>query len=344
LYVSLGDPTEGHAQNTKNAPGSILRIDPLEPSLKPDSPDPISANGRYRIPESNPLIDDPDAVDEIFAYGFRNPWRGSIDRETGHFFVGDVGQGSREEIDVVVAGGNYGWSIYEGTRLNKNESHDPASLIPPLAEYDHSDGRAVVGGYVYRGSAIPWLEGLYVFGDLTSSPSGAYAAPGAVFYFDPYDEAGNLRDPSEVQISEFAFFGGKSSQTVITSLAEDEEGELYLIGLSGNLPVIRRLTAGPAPLAGDFNGSASVEQADLDLALLHWGQDGTTPPAGWINDLPGGIIDQEELDAVLLGWGDSYPEAAAGAQAPEPRSMALALFAVGMLIAGARKRLRPRAA
>jgi hypothetical protein len=134
-----------------------------------------------------------------------------------------------------------------------------------------------------------------------------------------------------VQISQFSFLGGKSSQTVITSLAEDEEGELYILGVSGSTAVVRRLMPGPAPLAGDFNGNGNVEQADLDLALLNWGADGTLPPTGWINDLPTGLIDQEELDAVLLGWGNSYPGAAAAPAVPEPHSAVLMLLAGGTI-------------
>lgn len=107
---------------------------------------------------------------EIWAYGFRNPWRFAFDNQKSkRLFVGDVGQGNWEEIDVVTKGGNFGWNLMEG-----NHCYPPGStcsttgLIPPTSEYSHAEGIAVIGGYVYRGTAIPALKGLYVFGDFGS--------------------------------------------------------------------------------------------------------------------------------------------------------------------------------
>ena len=331
LYIAVGDPFRTQGQNLTSPQGSILRIDPLDPALTPESSDPPSANGKYRIPSDNPFADSQSRIQEIFAFGFRNPWRLSFDRDTGLLFGGDVGEGSREEVDVVVAGGNYGWSIYEGTR----EARDPPpglEFVPPLAEYSHAAGRSVTGGYVYRGSEIPWLEGMYVFGDLTKNLIGAYMPPGTLLYLNPYNVTGAVRDSEDVDVREITFLGGKSMDQILVGFAEDELGELYMIGTNGSRGQVRRLIAGPAPLAGDFNGNGLVEQGDLDLVLGHWGADGTELPEEWINDLPDGVIDQGELDSVLTGWGSSYPSLAAHVT-PEPPTIGILVFAATWLSA-----------
>src|SRR6185436_17677009 len=103
---------------------------------------------------------------DIFAWGFRNPWRWSFDRQNGDLWVGDVGQNAREEVDRVVLGGNYGWRCFEGTRDTGLACGSPTNLQPPIAQYVNPDlGRAVTGGYVYRGTAFPTLVGRYIFGD-----------------------------------------------------------------------------------------------------------------------------------------------------------------------------------
>src|SRR6185503_19417396 len=107
---------------------------------------------------------------EIFAWGLRNPWRWSFDSTTGDLWVGDVGQAAWEEIDIVTAGGNYGWRIREGAHCNTaiDPNCDSTGLIDPIAEYDHNQGQAITGGYVYRGQAIPGLQGVYVYADFVS--------------------------------------------------------------------------------------------------------------------------------------------------------------------------------
>src|SRR5262249_36969851 len=106
---------------------------------------------------------------EVWAYGFRNPWRFSFD-STGRLFAGDVGENKFEEIDIVIKGGNYGWNIMEGLHcFNPPSGCNQSGLILPIIEYDHSAGDiTVIGGYVYRGSSIPQLQGAYVFGDFGS--------------------------------------------------------------------------------------------------------------------------------------------------------------------------------
>jgi glucose/arabinose dehydrogenase len=169
----------GNAQNLSVALGKMLRIDPLNPSLNPGSPDPVSTNGQYRIPTTNPF-QGAGQVPEIYAYGFRNPYRFSFDTANGELIVADVGQRTIEEIDRVILGGNYGWAVKEGDFLFDRATGNvgarspgvPAGLIDPIKgtlgtlEYDHDDGISITGGFVYRGTAIPELIGKYVFGDL----------------------------------------------------------------------------------------------------------------------------------------------------------------------------------
>jgi glucose/arabinose dehydrogenase len=161
LYLSLGDggsggdPEETGQDNTDHL-GSVLRID-------------VSGATGYAVPASNPFADagDPGA-DEVWAYGMRNPWRFSFDAESGELWLADVGQNVWEEVDKVVAGGNYGWDCYEG-----NASYEPAGCADgtfqaPRAVYSHTDGCAVTGGYVYHGAAFPELAGWYIYGDYCS--------------------------------------------------------------------------------------------------------------------------------------------------------------------------------
>ncbi|MHC4510256.1 MAG: PQQ-dependent sugar dehydrogenase [Planctomycetota bacterium] len=199
LYISLGDGgaaddvadghgATGNGQNVNTVHGSILRIDPLDPTTTVDNLDAVSANGLYRVPADNPFVGT-DGVDEIYAYGFRNPWRFSFHPDTGDLIVGDVGQNNIEEVDIVHAGGNYGWNLKEGTfrfdppdgTVNDDLSGLPRDLIDPVAQYDHDEGITVIGGFIYRGSAIPELWGKYVFGDFSS---GFFLADGRLLYAD----------------------------------------------------------------------------------------------------------------------------------------------------------------
>ncbi len=186
LYFSLGDgggghdgladdpPShgpDGHGQNIDTALGAILRID-------------VDSGSPYAIPADNPFVGT-EGLDEIYAYGLRNPYRFSFDDGPGgdgSLFLADVGQELFEEIDIIVKGGNYGWVLREGAHcfdpfdpFNPPESCDTSGLIDPIAEYTHADGGvAIVGGFVYRGIASPSLDGLYVFGDFSADfgPNG----------------------------------------------------------------------------------------------------------------------------------------------------------------------------
>jgi glucose/arabinose dehydrogenase len=188
LYVAVGDggaandQGRGHVGDwydavdggngqdvTENLLGSILRIDV----------DDRSGEEPYGIPEDNPLLDE-EGLDEHYAWGLRNPWRMSFDEETGRLFVGDVGQNTWEEVNVVEKGGNYGWNVREGAHCFQvdecpTETPDGEPLVDPILEYPNQRGGpdaeitgiSVTGGHVYRGEAIPSLRGDYVFGDLT---------------------------------------------------------------------------------------------------------------------------------------------------------------------------------
>lgn len=255
LYIALGDgggandtspghgPT-GNGQNFNTIYGSLVRIDPLEPSITPDSNNPVSVNGNYRVPADNPFVGT-DGLDEIFAYGLRNPFKFSFDSETGLLVVGDVGQGNIEEIDIIEKGGNYGWNIKEGTfRFNPQTGGisddlsgiDPA-LIDPVAEYDHDDGISIIGGFVYRGSAIPELVGKYVFGDF----SGSFGAPtGRLFYAEL--ETGLIK---ELIIGT----DDRDLNLYVKGFGADSDGEIYVLGGTslgpfGNSGVVLKIVPG----------------------------------------------------------------------------------------------------
>lgn len=166
LYLGLGDGGSGgdpgnRGQDLSTLLGKILRLD-VEST--PDAPG-------YKIPPDNPFAHTAGARPEIWLYGLRNPWRFSFDSETGDLWIGDVGQDRWEEIDLVSAdstgGLNFGWSLYEGTHLFKATSVKPG-FEWPVAEYSHSEGQSVTGGFVYRGTAYPATRGLYVFADFES--------------------------------------------------------------------------------------------------------------------------------------------------------------------------------
>jgi glucose/arabinose dehydrogenase len=163
LYIGLGDggsggDPQGNAQSLGTLLGKMLRIDP-----RPSGADP------YTIPPDNPFVDRAGARPEIWAYGLRNPWRYSFDRATGDLWIADVGQSAWEEIDRhpadAPAGANYGWNLVEGS--HRYAGAPPDGAIPPVYEYAHADGGCVViGGAVYRGTAIPALVGSYLFADV----------------------------------------------------------------------------------------------------------------------------------------------------------------------------------
>ena len=160
LYVALGDGGSAgdpsrNGQNLSTLLGSILRID-------------VSGED-YAVPPDNPFVERPGARSEIYAYGLRNPWRFSFDRATGNLWAGDVGQNRWEEVDLIVAGGNYGWNIMEGLECFEAAACDTGGLQTPRAVYSTGVlGCSVTGGFVYRGPSMPELTGWYIFGDFCS--------------------------------------------------------------------------------------------------------------------------------------------------------------------------------
>jgi len=223
----------GNAQNLTTPLGKMLRIDPLNPLLNPTSPDPVSPNGQYRIPVGNPFHG-AGQVPEIFAYGFRNPYRFSFDRANGQLILADVGQNTIEEVDRVTIGGNYGWAQKEGDFLFDRTTGNvtvrspgsPAGLIDPISgpggtlEYDHQDGISITGGFVYRGTAIPQLVGKYVFGDLALRGQPV-RVDGRLFYADL--ATGQIK---EFLLPQFAN-GVLPNGLTVHGFGEDDNGELY---------------------------------------------------------------------------------------------------------------------
>ena len=254
LYLATGDGGNandvgashiepgGNSQNLTTPLGKMLRIDPLAPSLTPGSLDPVSGNGQYRIPATNPF-QGAGEVPEIYALGLRNPYRFAFDRGgTNDLILADVGQNNIEEINRIVLGGNYGWAIKEGTYLfnrtagpggvpaagtiGANSPGLPAGLIDPISgplgtlQYDHGDGISVTGGFVYRGTLIPELIGKYVFGDLAIR-NAPPRVDGRIFYADLED--GTI---SEFLLPQFANDQLPNGLTV-HGFGEDGNGELY---------------------------------------------------------------------------------------------------------------------
>lgn len=209
LYIGSGDggsggDPQGNGQSLETLLGKILRID-------------VNAAEPYAIPVENPYGRG-GGLGEIWAYGLRNPWRFSFDSATGDMYIADVGQGEWEEVSVVsggsAAGANLGWNYFEGTHPYEGDPGSDVALVPPVAEYDHSFGCSVTGGYVYRGQELPAWQGVYVYGDFCSGQMW-----GLVHHLD----------------------GSWENQTVfntgflITSFGLDEAGELYVLDRAGGI-------------------------------------------------------------------------------------------------------------
>ena len=162
LYLSLGDggaanDPQGHGQNPGSLLGKVIRIDV----------DREEAGKAYAIPKDNPFVGVQGTRPEVWALGLRNVWRMSFDRGSGRLFGGDVGQNAWEEIDIIERGGNYGWNPREGRHefAGGKPGAAPARFIDPIAEYGHSEGVSVTGGFVYRGERLPALRGVYLYAD-----------------------------------------------------------------------------------------------------------------------------------------------------------------------------------
>ena len=206
LYISFGDGGGqgdkhgeiGNGQNLNTLLGKILRID-------------VNSDSAYRIPKDNPFVSQSAARGEIWAYGFRNPYRISFDKASGQLFVGDVGQDTWEEVDIIKKGGNYGWRMMEGNHCyNPETGCEVKGIIKPIAEYNHREGVSITGGYVYNGKTIPVLKGKYFFADWT----------GPTFYLK---KVGENWQRGKVVLKNLPL-GMK-----ITGFGEDATGELYML-------------------------------------------------------------------------------------------------------------------
>jgi glucose/arabinose dehydrogenase len=224
LYLGLGDGggandrhgKTGNGQNLTNLLGKIIRLD-------------VNQGNPYGIPSDNPFVGK-DGADEIYAYGLRNPWRFSFDRETGQLFCGDVGQNEYEEVNIIEKGKNYGWRAMEAAHVfDKSLQASVGNTAPPIDEYPHSVGNSITGGYVYRGKGTPALQGKYVFADWA----------GKVFSLE--------KQGNKWQRQNLALEGVEDLR--VNSLGEDENGELYLltqreVGANSNTGIVYRITGG----------------------------------------------------------------------------------------------------
>lgn len=228
LYISIGDGGSGgdpqnNAQNLTNLLGKILRIDVN-----------ASENGLpYAIPSTNPLKGNTNGYrEEIFAYGLRNVWKFSVDKQSGHIWAADVGQGAREEINLITNGKNYGWRLMEGTLCyNPATNCNPGDLVLPIFEYPHqNNNRSITGGFVYRGLQLPEWNGQYLYGDYIS---------GRIW---------KLNYVNNLATNEFLLTSGG----LISAFGEDHNGEPYVLQYSsGNTGRIYRFfpSAPQAPSA-----------------------------------------------------------------------------------------------
>ena len=233
LYVSVGDGGSANdpmaqAQDLGSLLGKILRLD--------------DDGG---APADNPFVGTAGARGEIWAYGLRNPWRTSFDRATGSLWVGDVGQDAVEEIDVVHRGDNCGWRVYEGGRSNLNPGGvPPSAFAAPIWSYTHNEGSCVIGGYVYRGSALPDFIGAYLYAD--NGTGRVYALV--------HDGVQALANTAVATVPSPTSFG------------EDEAGELYACSLDGN--IYKFTASGGGSGGGTLPALLSATGLFTDLATL----------------------------------------------------------------------------
>ena len=367
LYISMGDggnnfpaiPTDPYqnGQNVEDVLGSILRIDPLGNN---------SANGKYGIPTDNPFVGDVDlpstpgidesatpgdeTADEVWAYGLRNPHRWSWDtgvNSTGNMYISDIGQASIEEINLGTAGANYGWRDREGIYMTDPDNENDLDPLPaddalydytyPVAMYDHDEGNAIVGGFVYRGQAISTLQGKYIFGDLVN---------GRLFYTDVDDMTPGSETPgSQATVHELTIFHDGSEQTLLNIIGDppradlrfgtDKDGEIYVI--AKRTGEIFRLVP-QTSIPGDLDGDGNVGLDDLQYILDHWNQHvaARDPLKGDPNG--DGHVGLDDLQPLLDNWNATAPPgASAGTTIPEPGTVGL----LGVLGAGvlARRKL-----
>jgi len=320
LYIATGDggggndsgaghtPGVGNSQDiTDNLLGKILRIDVNNDDFPDDN------NRNYAIPDDNPFVGQT-GDDEIWAYGLRNPFRNSFDRDTGDLWIADVGQNTREEVNFQPAdspgGENYGWRLREGritTPTGGVGGSRPDGNVDPVYDYNHGfgtfEGRSVTGGFVYRGP-IEQLQGFYFFGDFISSN---------LWTFDPADPFGTVENVGD-QLDPAA-----GSINSISSFGEDLAGNLYIVDFNGG-EVFRVV------LPGDFDGDGDADAFDLGLWQIGFG---TSSGA----QIPDGDADFDgDVDAFDLAvWQLNFSGNGNSAAVPEPASAVLLLTTTAAL-------------
>lgn len=317
LYVGVGDGGGGgdpweNGQNTSTLLGALLRID---------------VNGaddglEYAIPPSNPFADGGGAP-EVYAYGLRNPWRLSVDHATGNIYIGDVGQNEREEIDLLTesegAAVNFGWDVMEGSLCYEPAvGCDTTGKRLPILEYDNpAEGVSVIGGYVYRGSAIPWLRGTYFYTDLSAARLKSFRY-----------EGGQVVDERD-WTSQVGLIPGS-----VFSFGEDGFGELYVLAGSAVHRIDPVSTArcdfdgdGDDDLAIGMPGQNRPGQKDAGAMLAVKSTGGVPSPAGdslWHQDQPGvpntAYASERWGTAIACGDfdGDGFSDLAVGAPGDGP--------------------------
>lgn len=314
LYIGSGDGGSGNDPGnraldiTQQKLGKMLRIDV-------DGRD--GPTGQYGIPPGNPFVG-AEGDDEIWAYGLRNPWRNGFDRETGDLYIADVGQGALEEVNFQPAdspgGVNYGWKVMEGTSCANTapgwECNDPR-FTPPIHEYPHEStpngGYAVTGGMVYRGEAIPYLDGTYFFADYATEQLWTFRYDGET--------------KTEFQNRSRRIIANTGTIDQISSFGEDAAGELYIVDLGGE--VFKLL-----PLWGDTNDDGRVDLVDLNNVRNNFGGVGL----GDTNS--DGIVDLNDLNNVRNDFGG------AATAVPEPASILVVLICAAVLVFQRPKRWR----
>jgi putative heme-binding domain-containing protein len=255
LYIGMGDTgpqndPRGHGQDPSTLLGKISRIDV----------DRAEAGRSYAIPSDNPFRDRPDVRPEVWALGFREPWRFSFDPPTGDLWVGDVGQGLYEEVTIARRGENHGWNVFEGFRsFSDRYAKGGARYVPPVFAYHHRVGVSVTGGFIYRGRKYPAMEGKYICCDYETRRVWAI-------------EQSDRTLTSIVEI-------GRAPERIV-SFGVDSEGEIYVVGFDRGL--IYRIDATDADLAAAEPAREVVPTARREAAL--WRRTEARPAAEWARE------------------------------------------------------------
>jgi hypothetical protein len=376
LYITMGDggnnvpiteidPHE-HGQDLNNPHGSILRINPL-----------ASGGNPYTIPNDNPFRVDGNpstSRNVIWAYGLRNPHRFIFDTAGDHkMLITDIGQANIEEVNLGAAGANYGWDLREGTFLttaavtNGNNLVDPLpanhatdAFTYPVAQYDHDwdnnnniEGLwSIVGGSVYRGSALPELHGLYLFGEFAQNSGAIFAVDVAdLVQREDFSDLASLYNGHLAPFVRLRLIHNGQEKTLL-QIIRDASGNQNLnrtdlrfgVGPDGEIYVlnkhdgrVRRIAGVAGLLPGDYNDDGTVDAADYVVWRKNEGTQNLLP-----NNPTPGPIDHTEYERWLAGFGSSGAGTGSTRPVPEPTSMYLAFTIIIAIVVRSRYRVAPR--